>query len=941
MKIIRALLIHFFVLTVFSTFFSKEVFAQFGLSDKIPVDPQVRIGRLPNGLTYYIRRNRKPENKVQLRLVVNAGSILEDSDQQGLAHMMEHMNFNGSFHFPKNELVSYLQSIGVQFGADLNASTGFDETIYILPIPSDDTGKVDKGFTILEDWAGHALLDTNEINKERGVVLEESRLGKGANERMLKKYFPRLLNNSKYASRLPIGKDEIIQHFKPESLRRFYKTWYRPDLMAVIVVGDLDPAEAEKEIIRHFSGFKNPAPEQPRPPITAIKTRVADESMVVTDKEETNKQLSILYNVERSKPIITWADYRRTIVENLATAIINQRLNEMTQLPDPPFIFASVGFNDLVRGYRAFGAFAELGNKPVQTTIDSIVVTTESVRQYGFLQTELDRAKSNLLNETQKAAQNKDKTESANFVQEYIQHFLSQVPIPGIAKEFAFIQQILPGITLKEVNAVISELDNKQGKFVLLTAPEKDAQQLPGNQQLLAMFSAAHQLPTFRYHEKSVASSLLDKVPQTGKIISDSYNAFLGTLDLGFDNGITVTLRPTDFKNDEIKMDAWRWGGYRNYPLEDKENATYAAQIVGAMGVKDLSPVDLTKFLSGKTVSATPYLNPLEEGIEGSSSVKDFETFLQLVNLYFTAARKEEGLFKSFVSSQKSYLKNILANPFAFFSDSVMRIRYNNNPWAERLPRAEDFDKINLDRSFAIYKEIFGNAYGMHFTFVGNIDTNKVKSLLATYLGSLPAQQKEPKYTDVGLRPVAGVNHVTIHKGADQKSLVQLLFGGETTYNREEELKLKALVEVMNIKTIEKLREEMSGIYGGQTRGGFEKRPYGHYSISTVFPCGPENVEKLTAALFDLIKNAKEKGIEQKDLDKVKETWKKQNQDHLKENDFWLESLSRAWIDREDPAWILHFADKVDALTTKDLQDAANKYYDMNNYLKAVLMPEK
>jgi zinc protease len=396
--------------------FSQTGVAPFALTDKLPVDPAVRIGRLANGLTYFIQRNLKPEKKVQLRLVVNAGSVLEDPDQQGLAHFMEHMNFNGLEHFPKNELVSYLQSIGVQFGADLNAYTSFDETVFILPIPSDDSVKVDKGFTILEDWAGNALLDTTEINKERGVVLEESRLGKGALERMGKQFYPEIFNGSKYAQRLPIGKDDTIRYFQPQTLQRFYKNWYRPDLQAVVVVGDIDPDLAEREIISHFSHFKNPDPEIPRPAIIPMVTRTESKSMVLTDKEQTSTLLEIYNYVEPDQPILTWGDYRKSIVEGLFTAIINQRLNELTQQAEPPFVVANTGFGSLVRGYRAFTSFALLGDKPARQAIDALVTTTEAVQKFGFLPGELDRAKSNLLNQAQLANENRDKTESNRLV---------------------------------------------------------------------------------------------------------------------------------------------------------------------------------------------------------------------------------------------------------------------------------------------------------------------------------------------------------------------------------------------------------------------------------------------------------------------------------------------------------------------------------------------
>ena len=919
----------------------KTGFSQFNLTSKLTIDPNVKIGKLSNGLTYYIRKNVKPEKKVQLRLAINAGSILEDADQQGLAHMMEHMNFNGSTHFPKNELVSYLQSIGVQFGADLNAYTGFDETVYILPIPTDDSLKVDKGFTILEDWAGNATLSVEEIDKERGVVLEESRLGKGANERMRNKYFPLLLNGSKYSERLPIGKDSILKNFKAESLIRFYKTWYRPNLMAVIVVGDIDPAYAEKEIIKHFSHFKNPTNAKPRPKEIAIAERKVAASMVLTDKEQPRNILQVFNYVEKDKTISTWNDYRESIIENLFNTIISQRFSEMTQQPNPPFIFGTATFGGFIRGYRSFMNIALLNDRPVKDAIDALITGTESVKKYGVLPTELERAKSSLLNQIESAYKDKDKTESAELVGVYLNNFLTNSPAIGISDKTNFIKQILPTISLNEVNALTKRMETTQGKFSLLMASDKSKNPLPTDKELNALIDAAHLIPVKAYEEKAVAKTLLDKAPIAGKVVNETLNKALGTTNWELNNGITISIKQTDFSNDEIKMDAWRWGGITKYPVEDKMNVTIATTAIQVMGIRDLSPTDLRKFLSGKTVSATPYLNSNDEGIEGSSSVKDFETFLQLVHLYFTQPRLDSSLFKGFISSQKSSIENMKANPNFYFADTLNKIQYKDHPWAPNFPSAADYDNINLARAFAIYKEIYGNAYGMHFTFVGNIDPIKVKPLIESYLGSLPGIAKEIKFNDVGLRPVKGLVEAYVNKGAAKQSRVTIIFSGESKYSLDESLKLDALTEVLNIKIIETLREQMSGIYGGGMRGSLNNRPYNNYNITIGFPCGPENVDKLTTALFKILNDAIEKGIEQKDLDKVKETLKKQNQDRLTRNEFWLDALSKAFIEKDDPTWHLEYTQKVDALTTNELQQLAKKYFDMKNYIKAVLNPEK
>ena len=921
-------------------FFYLASFGQYKLTDPLPMDPNVKVGKLSNGLTYYIRKNAKPEHKVELRLAVNAGSVLENDKQLGLAHFMEHMGFNGSKNFPKNELVDYLQKSGVKFGADLNAYTSFDETVYILPIPTDDANVVEKGFTVLEDWAFNNLFDKTEIEKERGVVLEESRLRKGSFERMSQQYFPRLFNGSKYAERLPIGKDEILKTFKPETLQSFYKTWYRPNLMAVIVVGDIDPAEAEKKIIAHFGKFTNPPGASARPSIIPIKSRTKPEAMVVTDDEATNTFLQIYNFVKPAPKMKTWGDYRKNMIEGLVSSLINQRLSELTQKENPPFLFANTGYSQFLRGYSSFNSFAVLSKGTVNDAVDALIEETNRARQFGFLQTELDRVKASMLNGADKALKEKDKSESGMIVSQYVSNFLNGTPVPGVEHRYNFIKEALPTISLAEINAVAKNMPSTTNAFTLLQAPSAMKDQLPNNENLLKEVVAATAKPVKAYEEKAVASALLDKEPVPGKITAESKNEKLGTTDFTLSNGITISIKPTTLKNDQILMDSWRWGGFHKYPVADKDNASNAARIIQQMGVKDMSPIDLRKFMAGKTFSVTPYLNADEEGIEGTSSVKDFETYLQLVYLYYTNPRKDESLFKSYINNQKASLRFLSKDPGASYQDTLQKIVYNNNPWANGVPKPEDFDKIKLDRVMAIYHEIFSNAFGMHFSFTGNIDPQQARPLLEKYIGSLPTAPKEITYTDVGLRLLKGSTEIVIKRGKEPKSIINLMFEGETEYNRDNSLQLAALLEVLNIKIVEKLREEMSGMYGGGMNGTVLRRPYEHYSINATIPCGPENVDKLTTALLDIIKNAQEKGIEQKDLDKVRETWKKQYHVNLQDNDYLLLNLTNAFINKDNPEDILDYEQKINSITVEDLQKAAKKFLTLNNMVKSVMYPE-
>ncbi|HET9824761.1 MAG TPA: insulinase family protein [Chitinophagaceae bacterium] len=923
------------LLTLFSA-----CFAQINLSQPVPTDPNVKVGKLPNGLTYYIQKNAKPEKKMELRLVVNAGSILEDPQQRGLAHFMEHMNFNGSKHFPKNELVDYLQKVGVKFGADLNAYTSFDETVYMLPISSDDPEIVEKGFTVLEDWAGNNLLDKIEIDKERGVVLEESRLSKGAQERMLRQYIPKLFNGSKYGERLPIGKDSILKTFQPSTLERFYRQWYRPDLMAVVVVGDIDPAEAEKKIKAHFSGFKNPANEKPRPAITPIAARIKPDAMVLTDDEATNTILEVFNYITPAKKVKTWSDYRESVKKELVNALINERLQELTQKENPPFVYGYTGIDQFIRGYDAFISFAVLGDNTTTEAINALLAETERARKFGFLATELERAKASMLNQAQRAFHEKDKSESRNLVSNYINNYLEGQPIPGPEYRYNFLKQELPGITLKDINDVAKKMQAPTNAFALVTAPTSTKSKLPSNANLEKEIVAAAKQEVKPYEEKVVAANLMEGPGVAGTIVSENKNDKLGTIDLTLSNGVTVTLKPTNFKNDEIIMDAWRWGGWQRFPLEDKDNAKHAAEIVTQMGVKDMSPTDLQKFLSGKSVEVLPYINDHEEGIQGNSSVRDFEIFLQLINLYFTQPRKDEALFNSFVTKQKGAIQFYKANPQFFFQDTLTKIQYNNSPWVGFLPTVQEFENLKLDKVMSRYKDVYGNADGMHFTFVGNIDPATAKPLFVKYLASLPGKPEEHKYKDNGARPIQGSIIANIKKGKESQSFINIMWSGETQYNREEDLAFRALIEALNIKVIEKLREDMSGMYSGGLNGVIQKRPYVHYTVVANIPCGPENVDKLTGALFDLIRNAQEKGVEQTDLDKVKETWRKKYHENLQKNEAWLDNLSNAFIDQNNPENILDFEQKVNALTVQDLQTAARKFLSTTNYIKAVLYPE-
>ncbi len=928
---------------LFVLFIGQPAFAQTNLSDKLPIASEIRKGTLANGLTYYIRQNSKPEKKVELRIAVKVGSILEDDDQRGLAHFTEHMAFNGSQHFKKNELVSFLQSIGVKFGADLNASTGFDETIYILPIPVDKPENLEKGMTVLEDWASALTFDAAEIDKERGVVLEEERLGKGAQERMLKKMLPYILAGSKYAVRLPIGTTEILKTFKPEVIKRFYKDWYRPDLMAVVVVGDVDPGAAETMIKKHFEKLKNPVNERPRV-YEALPPRAKSEGLVVTDPEATNHILQIFYATEKSKVQTTVGDYRQSIVKALSSIMLSQRMQELTQKANPPFLFGGSDRSEFIQGYESYFGFAVVGGAGLTPAIQAVIYENERAKKFGFTAAELDRVKKSMLRSMERAYNERDKTESENYADEYLRNFTSDEPIPGIENENKYYTEFIPAITLEEVNAFTAKNIPAitEQKLVVLMGPEKSDFKMPTNEELLSLVVEAEKMPVTAYEEKSVATSLMTTVPTGGHITTEKKNTQLDVTELTLSNGVRVFMKPTTFKNDEVIFSGIRSGGQSTFEATDALNAMYAASMVAQMGVGDFSPVDLRKVLAGKSVGVTPRLSMYTEGINGQSGTADVETMLQLVNLYFTKPRKDEELFKSVVTRQQAALQNMMSDPKTVFQDSVQKMLYNFNPRGPRLPRPADFTKLNIDRILSIYKERFSNARGFTFFIVGSFDPAKVKPLLETYLGTLPSAAAAPAgFKDFGLRPVKGVVKKEVKKGNEPKSFINLVFSGEAPYSDSEQMKLQALIELMNIKLIETLREELGGIYGGGMNGSLTKTPVNSYSINVSLPCGPENVEKLITATFAEIEKVKSKGPEEADLNKVKETFEKDYLENMKQNDYWVARLQRSTEVGSDPADILTVNTRFKALTSKDLQDTAKKYFNMNNYFQALLYPEK
>lgn len=912
--------------------------ATLNLSNPIPLDPAVKVGKLPNGLTYYIRKNVEPKNRAELRLVIRAGSVLETDNQQGLAHFMEHMEFNGTKNFPKNELVNFLQSAGVRFGADLNAYTGFDETVYQLPVPTDSANVFSKAFQILEDWAHNATIDPTEVDKERGVILEERRLGRGAGQRMRDKYFPLLLNNSQYSKRLPIGTEQVLTTFKPEVLRQYYKDWYRPDLMAVIAVGDFDIKQVEGIIREKFGRI--PAVKNPKPRTEYdIPAHKDTKVVIVTDPEQPNTVVQIIYKRPEIKEK-TLNDLRESIKRGLFNTMLGNRIQELTQRADPPFLGGYSNYSDFLGNLDAFTSIAVAKEGNVEKAIRAVLDENARVKQFGFTPTELARAKQEFLTNVEQAYSERNKTRSVNFVNEYVQNFTDKAPYTSIEFYYDFLKKEQDGIKLAEVNALVDQFIHNDNRAVIVMAPEKDKAKLPTEAQILSYVDDAGKGLT-AYEDKTIDSPLLATQPTGSPVVNEKKISDIGVTEWTLKNGVRVILKPTDFKNDQVLFSASSFGGTSLYDLKDFQSARFSSTLTAMGGTGAYNQIQLGKFLSGKQVSVFPYVGELSEGINGSAAPKDLETALQLLYSYFTQPRKDADVVKGFLSNQRSALQNRINTPTpqGVFQDTVTVTLGNNNLRRQPL-KPEDLDKIDLDRALQIYQERFANAGDFTFYFVGNFKEDQLKPLVEKYLGGLPATDKPEKFKDLGIRAPKGEVNKTVYKGLDPKASVQLVYTGDITWSPETATQLDALAEVLEIKLIEKLREEESGVYGVGANAAYAKYPVPRYTFRINFGCAPENVEKLIAKTQELINDLKQKGALPADIAKFKAETRRETEVQLKDNQFWLGYLQNQYYNGDAPDEVLHESEQLNKVTVESTKAAANQYFG-SNYIRLVLMPEK
>ncbi len=912
---------------------------QIPLTQQLPVDQKVTIGTLPNGIRYYIRQNPKPEKRAELRLVVNAGSVLEDDDQLGLAHFLEHTAFNGTTHFKKNDLVSYLESIGVRFGADLNAYTGFDETVYILPIPTDTPRIVNQAFQILEDWAHGQIFDATEVTNERGVVQEEWRGRKGAGDRMLQKWLPVALKGSRYANRLPIGTQESILGASPDRLRRFYDDWYRPDLMAVIAVGDFDKAQIEQLIKQHFSSITKKQNARPRVAID-VPDNVAPLVAVATDKEATSSNINVTFKLPHLETK-TVSDYRRDLAARLYLAMLNGRFSEIAQKPDAPFLGAGASTSSFfARGKDAFTLGANVKDDGVARGLEAVLTEARRADQFGFLQSELDRAKQNMLRGYERAYTERDKTQSGALVEEYVGAYLYGEAIPGIEYEYQLVQQLLPGITLSDVNTLGSKWITDENRIILVQAPEKEGVKVPTESELLAIFGKVNQVALTAWTENLADAPLVEKLPPAGKIVSEKAYAAVGVTEWKLSNGARVLVKPTDFKADEVLFNAYSPGGNSLVSDADYMSALLSGQIMGLSGVGQFNAIDLRKKLTGKVARVAMSVGPTSETLAGAASPKDLETLLQLVYLQFTVPRVDTVAFGALRNQAAAALANKGASPDAVFGDTV-QVTIGQHHFRARPLTLATFNEVNATRALDVVKDRFGDAGDFTFMFVGNVDLATLKPLAEQYLATLPTSGRKETFKDIAPGAPRGVIEKVVRKGTEPKANTLIVFTGACKYTPQDRFAMRALTEYFQIKLNETLREQLGGSYSPNAGGGCSRVPRPEYSIQVQFGSSPENVDKLSQAVLALIDTLKAKGPSAADVDKVREQIIRSVEVDRKTNNYWTNNLSARDQAGEDLAGLLDAYDQmVKSLTPAQIQQAAKLYFDTKNYLRFVLLPE-
>ena len=919
---------------------SAAMFAQQAVP--MPFDQNVRRGKLENGLTYYIRHNEKPAQRANFYIAQKVGSILEEDDQQGLAHFLEHMAFNGTVNFPGKTLLNYMEHNGVKFGENVNAWTSIEQTVYMLTnVPTTNMNLVDSCILILHDWSSFISLEGPEIDKERGVIMEEKRTRNSAQQRMYEKMLPEIYPNSPYGHRMPIGTEEVITGFDHEALRAYYHKWYRPDLQGIIIIGDIDVNEIESHLKNIFADI--PAPVNP-----AERTRfqVADNEepivSICTDRENTYYDVSVYYKHdvvpnEEKDDIQYWI---KGYIDDLVSTMYNNRMQELTQKTDPPFVYGG--------GY--YGTFFVSDTKDAWTTsaiamdkdgigkaLNALVAENKRMQQYGFTASEFERAKANLMKRIENQYDERDKQETSRLFYPILNHFLTNEPLMGIENEYMLLSQILPNLPVEAINQYVPELIREDNIVITLTAPEKEDEVLPTKEELLAMFENANKQEVEPYVETVSNEPLIATLPVKGSIVSKKHDDTFDATILTLKNGVKVIYKPTTFKDDEILMSSYSFGGYSAMDQSDPYTLQEINSLATLGGVGNFSAIDLPKVLAGKRVNVNPSIGMMTENISGNCSVRDLETMLQLTYLYFNSLRSDEDAFRSYLTRTKSLVANAESDPMTAFSDNMIFAMYDNHPLVTRM-KAEDYDKVDYAKGLKLFADRFKDANNFVFTFVGNIDPETFEPLIEQYIGALKTKKNNETWTSN--IPSLTDKDVTCHyTTAMENPMVTCytIFNGDMEHTRKNQLTMQALCDVMDIVYTEKIREDEGGTYGVGVQGNLSLRPKETFMFLIGFQTNKEMYEKLMGIAIAELQNIANQGPREQDLKKVKEFLVKKHSEDLESNRYWMNCIQTQQRDGYNP--MQNYNEIINGITADDVANMAKAV--LKGYKKEVVqIPE-
>lgn len=911
----------------------------FASGDLIPLNPAVKTGTLSNGLRYFILENSKPAQRAELRLIVNAGSLLEQEEQQGLAHFLEHMAFNGTAHFPKNALIDYLEHLGTRFGPHWNAVTGFTETQFMMQVPTIYPGTLDTALLVLSDWATGISFDSLEIEKERGVVIEEWRLGQGAEERMRKMYWSDVFSGSRYTSRLPIGKPDVINSFRHARLKDFYTTWYRPDCMAIVAVGDFNASEVERKILDRFGAIEKktntvPLPEFIVPDHKGVRVSLAK------DPENEYSTVTLLYKL-KEQPLHTEGDFREQLIYTLFIDCLNARLQELNEKPDPPFLFASVNRESLVRGKDSYTAVAFVKEGEWNRGLQSITEENLRVLQHGFTLRELERQKRALQRNAEKTYTERAFIESKQHAADLCAFFISGNAAPGVEAEYALYSSLMPGITLEEVNARIQHLFFRDENLnIIIQSPEKDGLTYPDPKAIEASFREYLSIKTSPYQDKLLTKPLLNGTPPPGKVVGKKRILDHGFCEWQLSNGCRVWFKKTDFRNDEILMMAHATGGTSLSSDNDLLSAAYSTQVVQQSGIGNYAATELAQFLEDKDCYVIPSIGETSQSLSGRTSGRDLDTFFSLVYAHFKQIRQDRNAFTNLLEEQKALYENNALSPESVFRDSVAWCMSGYNPRNKPITAAR-VAALDEKKALSFYSQRFRSAGDWTFVFVGSIQEDTLRRYCEKYLAGMDHSMPGDAYRSLTKNNPHGAFRKTIRKGREEKAVVTIKWNhGSFRYTWQERNEVVALVKALSTRLREVLREDKGGVYGVSVFPTMRHYPYPYLEITLSFGCDPARVDELirtTQAELDLIRS---RGIQPELWRKIAESMKRERETDLKENSFWMDVAMNAVVHRER----METADAqliwINGVNEKLFATWAERYMPINECKQFILLPE-